>query len=79
MRGAWLISVSKSSITQWLSLVLSLKGEGLEITSVDVECMADALSKQRFVGLACGTWSFPCLGARIFQSHFVINQSINQS
>lgn len=75
MRVGWLIGVRKSSITQWLNLLLYLEGKGLEITSVDVKCMADALSKQRYVGLACGTWCFPCLGARIFRS--LCYQSIN--
>lgn len=75
MRAGELISVRKSSITQWLNLLLYLRGEGLVITSVHLKCMADALSKQRYVGLACGTWCFPCLGARIFQS--LCYQSIN--
>lgn len=75
MRAGWLVGVRKSPITQWHNLLLDLKGEGLEITPVDVKCMADALSKQRYVGLARGSWCFPCLGARIFQS--LCYQSIN--
>lgn len=73
MRVGWLIGVRKSSITQWLNLLLYLEGKGLEVTSMVVKCMADALSKQRYVGLACGTWE------QEFFNHFVINQSIMTS
>ena len=66
--------MKKNSVTQFLSL--NIEGEGLEMTSVDIKCIADAFSKANGKGM----WVWPIVVVlcpaweQEFSDHFIISQ-----